>query len=43
MYEFIDYQVRDVMTSEPITVKQDITFEDNSNPRARLNNIDENY
>ena len=26
MYEFIDYQVRDVMTSEPITVKQDITF-----------------
>lgn len=26
MYEFIYYKVRDVMTSEPITVKQDITF-----------------
>ena len=27
MYEFIYYQVRDVMTSKPITVKQDSTFE----------------
>ncbi len=28
MYEFIYYEVRDVMTPDPITVKQDITFEE---------------
>jgi len=28
MYEFIYYEVRDVMTPEPITVKQDITFKE---------------